>query len=275
MAKRFYMTAGVAAIFLAAVMLAETFLSPFVPGIREAAAIAVADTAAVNAIYGAPPAAPPTLSAHAAAYIPRYEPTDRTAADAIAAAFGVGEMLETDDDYIYICANGILTISKHFNRIAFRAGDDAVEAPFSLGAFDAEAYAAAFLTAYGLSAPYARALAEEEREVITVLFLSRLGGADCLAFPAMVTLTHDGALLAFEVYTFAVDRLSACKLRSFSAAYAELPVDFPPGTAIALSRTTIVYDLKDSILQPSYLFEGAFSTGESFRHIVPAATFSQ
>ena len=284
--KRFYTAAGVSMLLLAAVMLAETFLSPFAPDIRQAASAVMPPRApaAVSAIYGTPPPAPPISAAHAAAYIPRYEPTGRAEADAIAARFCAEEASETDDSFLFLCPSGVLTVSKHFNQISFHAAFAPIPPLPGVESPDAESAAAAFLTAYGLLAPYDRAmvLVDEANKAdeadggagTTVCLLPRLGGAACLDFPAIVRLSPGGALLSLEVSAFAYDRLTACRLISYPAAFAALPQDFPAGTTVTLRRASIVYILKDSILQPAYFFEGERSDGTAFRHAVPAAVFA-
>jgi len=274
MVKKFYTSVGAALIVFALIMLAETFLSPFAPSVRDAAAIMPPDLTAVNALYGTLPPAPAMPSAHASTYIPRYEPTDRRQADAIAEPFAPREASETDDEFLYICENGLLTISKHFNHIVYRTENMATAPPVRAGGTPSE-QAAAFLTSYALPVPYGLAETEEAEDSCTIRLYPRLGGTDCLAFPAIVSLSPDGALLTLEVYSFAFDRLSGCKLLPFSAACAALPLDFPEDTRITLERVAFVYTLKDSILQPGYLVEGVYADGELFRCILPAAVFAQ
>jgi len=279
MRKRAYTIWGLALLFTAAVLLAETFLQPRVLLTSLHPSVAEADKTRlrlVKEVYDLNIIIPRERATYAATYIPRYQMTEQADADRIAARFGMaGIPKETEEAYVYTSAGKSLTVWLHINKLVYEAHTQpTVPQGEALALEGAAPRAVEIVESLGLNAAHARAVAEQTDGGFTIQLITKLGGADNLAFPTTVILDGSGGLLALEAYTFAYDRLASCRIVSLKAACAGLPLDFAPGTRIDIKRASLVYRFTDSILCPAYLFEGEFAGGGVFYQYVDAAVYA-
>ena len=291
--KHIYLAAGFLLLLLSAFIAAETFLAPhaFMANLQHLApsyTIPV-DLSRIASLYHFDARIPRIKITRAATYLPQYQPLTLADADTYANDFGaIGAPSETENAYIYACISGTLTIDKLTHQIRYDAAP--VDIPFatdatqnvlrkagSLGA--AETAAEAALARFHLTLSYGRIVTTRVGSIYAVCFVPKIGDMDNWGFPTTVMLHPNGQLLSIETYPSAYhkaagyDKLATCNFKSLHAAQADLPIDYPAGTSIRIYAVSPVYHLANSILQPAYLFEGTFETGEPFHCFVPAATF--
>ncbi len=246
----------------------------------------------MNAVYDVNFPMSKTPSGTISCYVPRFKETSFGKIKYLADCLGTGgEFSEDDDAYYFSGEGGSLKVYKYFGRLTYTAEPGALAEP---GAPSAQAklptteaaveLAASFIENNYLLLNYEEAKVNFDGNVYEVLFINRIGNIKNYSFNNTVTLDEYGNVLGLDYYFLTFERISAFKIKSMTAAFAELPVDFEDGTVdaselpIDLKRCQLVYIYENSVIQPAYLFEGeiageGISHGKTFQSFVKAAVF--
>ena len=212
---------------------------------------------------------------HVATYLPRYLTITAEDAQTLSAPFhpeDPSHPIESDDAFTFPCTGGILTINQKTNQLHFEAYT--TPANHDQTQELCNRYSTQLNTTI-----YTEETATANTTILRIA--PKLGGLPNLAFPTTITLDRaTGELLTLETYPFAYDRLSTCRVKSPEAALSEWQDSQPQASkkeAInkgGIQTVTLVYHLRDSILQPAYLLEDTRADGTTVFQTIPAADFT-
>lgn len=210
-------------------------------------------------------------------YIPRYDINTAEQAAQYAALFNMAavECIDSEDAYTYENGNVTLSVHKFINLIHYEnasAENPDIKERIILNEQAINA-ALKFIKANGLTLKYSETVVNFEDNSYVVTFVDKLSSMADYAFPTVFVINNLGEVVSMDYYYFSYERLSDCSVKTMKQAFYELPIDFPEQTKIDLKRCTLVYEYKNSILQPSYLFEGELQGGGTFRCFVNAAVY--
>ena len=209
-------------------------------------------------------------------YIPRYEPVDETLAARLFESFGIRiasqNIIETGDIFFAADNRAMLTICK-FERI-LRYTPFFEPSPTDQCPIDpprAVELALAFVTSRSLYAPHHEIETHFCGLVFELTFVNRLGGLKNYSFNTVLNLDRYGRVLNFTYSDITFERLSTHDVISPREASRFLPYDIKGH--VHITSVELVYTFENSIVQPAYLFQGAFDDGTPFRSFVPASRF--
>jgi hypothetical protein len=207
--------------------------------------------------------------------IPKYAMTTEETAARYADLFGfAGDAGEFEDYWLYEKDGEKLYIDRYsaylwYENPVAATGDEPAEAAA------VTEKAAQFVQEKFPALVYEKIAVQREEGNYLVQFIDELNGYSNYAFPLLLIYNGGGVLTAIDYYFLEYETIAAVNLKPMKQAFNELPVDFDGGgeTKIDLKSCTVVYIYEESILQPAYLFEGAFASGDPFRYFVRAAVY--
>ena len=221
----------------------------------------------ISSVYKISFIPPKTIRDWAAVYIPVYVVNDYTTAAFLAEKFNMNPINyeETDDSFLFIEDGCTLKVDKFLDVLHFEASDG----------FDNEAIKAAaeeFMKSQSININYDDVKEFRNESEVKTVFYSKLGNRYNYAFPN-IAIFKNGGLVSLSYYYFAYERISNVETMGVKEAAALLPEDYESDVKIDLKKYTPVYFYNNSVIEPGCLFEGEYSNGEEFSHIVPTAIY--
>lgn len=215
-----------------------------------------------------------TPSGNIVNYLPRLGFSDTEQIQALSELWGAtGEASESESQYSFSDADGVLTIDKFGDRIVFTSSSPpARRDPPIIDDDEAVMLADDFMKSRLSFFNYEETVTSFDDGVYEVLFIDRLGNLKNFGFPATVMIDGAGNIYSAEVYLLTYDKLDSFPIKSMVDAYYDLPLD--ADGPIDLKGCSLVYYYRSSILQPCYLFEGDYADGRSFKAFVAAAIYN-
>ena len=210
-------------------------------------------------------------------YMPLYSVKSIDDVNYYTTAFGFfdleGNLSESEDYYLYQNEGEKLYIYKFGNLITYE--NDSYERNESINEISDEeaiSLSRAFIEDKLLKLNFVETNVVRSENSIIVYFVNQLANIQNYSFMTEVTLTKDGTVIRMNYYDIELERLISTKIISMTDAYYDLPVENVPD-AVDLKSCKLVYFFDDSIVQPSYLFEGENSDGELFKCFVKASLY--
>jgi len=209
-----------------------------------------------------------------AVFVPIYSLTDDDELNSILNSFKMqNARLTCEDEYCHaVTQDGrSLKIYRFLNLLEYEnlsAGNGILLGLRDIGNIEAKDIAAAFAKEHlFLTEPFETSVAQNG-DLFTVTFYEHLGKILNKAFPTRITLDKNGNIQTISHFYFEYEELGRSDIMSPQAALAALPRDHQG--KIRITDVQISYTFINSILQPTYTFQGTNPDGTPFSHPIIA-----